>query len=69
VIREGKLFINDEEQRAFHFNSDYYWVLSEDETNGVDSRHLGLIPKDHIIGNIWFCWFSRNPAHRWKTIK
>ncbi|MDR3309627.1 MAG: signal peptidase I [Tannerella sp.] len=68
-ILDGKLFINGVEQHSFHFNRDYYWVLSEDETGGIDSRHLGLIPKDHIIGNMWFCWFSRNPAHRWKKIK
>jgi signal peptidase I len=68
-IRGDKLFINGREYHSFHFKRDYYWILSEDETVGIDSRHLGLIPKDYIIGNIWFCWFSRNPAHCWKIIK
>jgi hypothetical protein len=55
LIRDGKLYIKGEERTSFIFNNDYFWILSENETGGVDSRHLGLIPKDHIIGNIWYC--------------
>ena len=68
-IRDGKLFIDGKEKTSFTFNNDYYWVLSENETEGIDSRHLGLIPRSHIIGNIWYCWYSKNPAHRFKMIK
>ena len=68
TIRDGKLFIQGEEKTSFSFNNDYYWILSENETDGIDSRHLGLIPKSHIIGDILFCWYSKDPAHRFKMI-
>lgn len=68
-IREGKLYINGQERTSYSFQKDYYWILSENETAGIDSRHLGLIPKDHITGNIWYCWFSKQPSHRFQKIK
>ena len=67
-IHDGKLYINGEERSAFLFNNDYFWILSENETEGVDSRHLGLIPKSHIIGNIWYRWYSKNSSGRFKKI-
>jgi signal peptidase I len=68
-IQDGKLFMFGEEKTFFSFNNDYFWILSENETEGIDSRHLGLIPKDHIIGNIWYCWYSKDPANRFRRIK
>ena len=52
-ISDGKLYLDGKEMTSFTFKKDYFWVLSENETSGIDSRHLGLIPKDHIIGNIY----------------
>jgi signal peptidase I len=69
IIRDGKLFIQDEEKTNFLFKNDYFWILSENEMDGIDSRHLGLIPHDHIIGKIWFCWYSKYGANRFKKIK
>ena len=68
LISDGKLYINDEEQSSFLFRKDYFWILSENETEGIDSRHLGLIPEDYVVGNIWYCWYSKNPSHRFKKI-
>jgi signal peptidase I len=68
-IRDGKLFIQGTEKTSYTFKNDYFWILSENETEGIDSRHLGLIPQDHIIGDIWFCWYSKDPANRFKRIK
>jgi signal peptidase I len=69
VIRDGKLYINGEEKTYYFFNKDYYWILSENETEGIDSRHLGLIPEDHITGNIWYCWYSKEASRRFKKIR
>ena len=69
VIRDGKLYINGKEKHSFTFKKNYFWILSENETEGIDSRHLGLIPEDHIKGNIEYCWYSKNPSNRFKKIK
>ncbi len=69
VIRDGKLYINGEEKTYYFFRKDYYWILSENETDGIDSRHLGLIPEDHVIGNIWYRWYSKDASRRFKKIR
>lgn len=68
VISENRLYINGSEVGSYVFSNDYYWVLSENETGGVDSRHLGLIPSEHIIGNVWYCWYSSDRARRYKKV-
>ena len=68
-IHDGKLFIHGEVTTSFSFKNDYFWILSEDETDGIDSRHLGLIPQDHVIGTIRYCWYSKDRANRFKKIK
>lgn len=57
-FRDGKLYLDGRETTFFFFDQDYYWMLSDNVNESVDSRHLGFIPRDHIIGNVWFCWFS-----------
>ena len=52
LISDGKLYLNGKEVTSFTFKKDYFWILSENETSGIDSRHLGLIPKENITGNI-----------------
>jgi len=68
-IHDGRLFIHGEEKTFFTFKNDYFWVFSEDESDGIDSRHLGLIPRDHVIGTIWYCWYSKDRTNRFKKIK
>ena len=68
-IKEGKLYIDGVETMFFYFKQDYYWVLSDNIDESVDSRHLGFIPRKQVVGNAFFCWFSRNRQHLFKTIK
>ena len=68
-FRDGTLFIGGERKKSFTFKNDYFWILSENEIEGIDSRHLGLIPKDHIIGVICYCLYSKEPANRFKRIR
>ena len=68
-IRNGKLFVQGVEETRFTFKNDYFWILSENETEGIDSRHLGLIPQSYIVGTVWFCWYSNERANRFKKIK
>lgn len=68
-IRDGKLYINGKQQTSYFFLKDYYWILSENESDGIDSRHLGLIPRDHVAGNIVYCWYSKDASRRFKKVK
>ncbi|MDR1382134.1 MAG: signal peptidase I [Tannerella sp.] len=68
LIRDGKLYINGKEQSYYFFRRNYYWILSENEPDGIDSRHLGLIPANHVSGNIWYRWYGRDSSRRFKRI-
>lgn len=51
------------------FRQNYYWFLSDYRDVAIDSRHLGIIPEDHIIGRIFFCWYSPDKNNRFTLIK
>lgn len=68
VFRNGKLFLDGRETDFFFFDQDYYWMLSDNTNEAIDSRHLGFIPRDHIIGNAWFCWYSKDRQRIFKPV-
>ncbi|MDR1403206.1 MAG: signal peptidase I [Tannerellaceae bacterium] len=53
-----RLFIDGKEVTTFTFSKDYYWALSDNTADAIDSRHVGFIPADHITGKVWFRWFN-----------
>ena len=67
-FRNKKLYIDGKEMLSFRFNRDYYWALSDNTNEAVDSRHLGFIPAGHIVGKAWFCWYSRDKERAFKKI-
>ena len=68
VFRDGKLFLDGREAAFFFFNQDYYWMLSDNANEAIDSRHLGFIPRDYVIGNAWLCWYSKDRQRIFKPI-
>ena len=68
VFRDGKLFVDGKETTFFFFSQDQYWMLSDHADEAVDSRHLGFIPRDHVVGNVLFCWFSREKQRCLKPV-
>ena len=48
-------------------DQDYYWVRSINKDNPIDSRLLGFIPEERIIGRACLILFSHDPkASFWK---
>ncbi len=68
VFKEGKLFLDGKETTFFFFRQDYYWMLSDNVDEAIDSRHLGFIPKSHIVGNATYCWYSQDKQRIFKSI-
>ena len=65
-IRDGKLYLDGRQTNFFFFKQDYYWMLSDNAEEAVDSRHLGFIPADLVVGQAWICWYS---ADRRRVLK
>lgn len=57
-IINDKLYIGGKEQTTYTFQDDYYWMLSDNTNDALDSRILGFIPFKNIIGKVRFIWYS-----------
>ena len=48
-------------------DQNYYWVESLGKNNAIDSRQLGFIPEERIIGRAWLILYNHDPsAAFWK---
>ncbi|MFN0175830.1 MAG: S26 family signal peptidase [Saprospiraceae bacterium] len=57
-VRDGKIFINDQEASSYTFKQNYFWMQGDNRHNSEDSRFWGYVPEDHIVGKPLFIWFS-----------
>lgn len=69
AFRNNKLFLDGKETDFFFFKQDYFWVLSDNMNDGIDSRHLGFIPENNISGTAWCCWLSPQNKRFFKSVK
>ena len=74
-IRDGKIFINDQEASEYTFKMDYYWMQGDNRDNSLDSRYWGFVPEDHIVGTPAIILISFDKDHglfnggiRWNRI-
>lgn len=63
-IEGGALFIDDLKKGEYKFEDDYYWMISDNSTNSMDSRILGFIPFKCIIGKARTVWYNPDQALR-----
>lgn len=68
AFRNDKLYVDGKETDFFFFEQDYFWVLSDNMNEGIDSRHLGFIPAENIVGTAWYCWFSPHTKRFFKPV-
>jgi signal peptidase I len=59
-LESGILYIENEPVKFYRFESDYYWMLSDNTEASADSRHFGFIPETHIVGKANLIWMSKN---------
>lgn len=57
-VRSGKIFINGKETNTFTIKQNYYFMVGDNRNNSADSRVWGFVPRDKILGEPMFVFFS-----------
>ncbi len=71
TVRDGTLWVDGKPAKHYRFSDNYCWLSTCNDSNMLDSRSLGFIPEENIVGRLLFVLFSldsRKP--RWgRTFK
>ena len=57
------LLVNDmpiSNMKYYEVKKDYFWAMGDNRDDSLDSRYWGFIPRDYILGEALFSWFSIN---------
>lgn len=53
VISDINVYVNGFRMDTYTFKSNYYFFAGDNVLNSKDSRYIGLIPEDYIVGIVW----------------
>jgi signal peptidase I len=59
-LRDGKIFIGQEETPSYIVKRNYYFALGDNINNSSDSRVWGFIPEENIVGKAMLIYWSKN---------
>ena len=67
TYRNKKYYIKNQEVTEYSFDKDYIFVLGDNRKNSQDSRYLGFIPQERIVGKVQYIVYSNyEDSFRWK---
>lgn len=61
-IRDGEVYMAEDRINDYVFRTDWYFFGGDNVLNSKDSRYVGLVPEDYIVGIATRILFSRSPC-------
>lgn len=58
VFKDKRLQKNGNALKSYEFKKDYYWFVSDNSDSSVDSRSIGFVSEEFIIGKASVIWFN-----------
>jgi len=59
-VEGNDILINGKKTDSYTFKMNYYWMMGDNRHDTLDSRFLGFVPEDHIIGKAPVIWMSED---------
>lgn len=63
-----KLSIDGALMDNYTFSQDYFFMMGDNRHNSFDSRFIGFVPENHIVGKALFKFWSTDPDESWPNI-
>lgn len=53
IITDAHVYVNGLRRDTYTFRNNYYFFAGDNVLNSKDSRYIGLIPEEYIVGIVW----------------
>ena len=61
-VKDSTVLIEGKPAANYEIRKDYYFMMGDNRDNSLDSRYWGLVPRDAVVGQAFFIYWSWNPA-------